>query len=75
MQNNIPAQVIDFFQIRYPQTIITAETTFESLGIEGDDRVNIIMELEDSFGITSTPKDTDGIYTVGESIALIERKI
>ena len=76
MTNDIPSQVIAFYQDRVPDHIVvTALTTFEEMQIEGEDKVVSIMELEESFNIPPDPHDAKNMYIVGDAIALIERKI
>lgn len=75
MGNDIPSEVISYYQALYPDILITPETTYASLGLEGEDRIGSIMGLEDSFGITPDPHDAKGIYTIGQAIVLIESKV
>jgi acyl carrier protein len=52
------------------QDKITTESTFESLGIDSLDTVEIIMELEDALGISI---ETDAaVKTVGDLVQLID---
>ncbi|MCL2563529.1 MAG: acyl carrier protein [Oscillospiraceae bacterium] len=52
---------------------ITAETTFESLGIDSLDTVEMIMELEEQLGVELELDEK--VATIGELVAFIERKI
>lgn len=51
---------------------ITAETSFEDLGIDSLETVEIMMELEDEFGIEIPVADVG--KTVGSLIAYIDSK-
>jgi len=52
---------------------ITADTTFESLGIDSLDTVEMIMDLEDELGIELELDEK--VATVGELAAFIEKKM
>ena len=52
---------------------ITADTTFESLGVDSLDTVEMVMDLEDQLGIELELEDK--IATVGELVAFVESKL
>ncbi len=52
---------------------ITTDTTFESLGIDSLDTVEMVMDLEDELGIELELEDK--ISTVGELVAFVESKL
>lgn len=52
---------------------ITADTTFESLGVDSLDTVEMVMDLEDELGIELELEDK--IATVGELVAFVESKM
>ncbi len=52
---------------------ITADTTFESLGVDSLDTVEMVMDLEDELGIELELEDK--ISTVGELVAFVESKL
>jgi acyl carrier protein len=55
---------------------ITEESTFvDDLGADSLDRVELIMEFEEEFGIEIPDEDAEKISTVGEAIAYIERRL
>jgi len=55
---------------------ITEESTFvEDLGADSLDRVELIMEFEEEFGIEIPDEDAEKISTVGEAIAYLERRL
>ena len=52
---------------------ITAESTFESLGVDSLDTVEIMMEMEDEFGIEIKPAEVG--KSVKELVAYIDAKL
>jgi len=52
---------------------IQAETTFESLGIDSLDTVEMLMELEEQLGVELELDEK--ITTVGELAAFIQKKV
>ena len=52
---------------------ITAESTFESLGVDSLDTVEMVMELEEQLGLALELNEK--VSTVGELAAFIEKKI
>ena len=52
---------------------ITPDTTFESLGIDSLDTVEMVMDLEDELGIELELEDK--ISTVGELVTFVESKL
>lgn len=54
-------------------TTIAADTTFESLGIDSLDTVELVMELEEELGVELELDEKVG--TVGELAKFIEGKI
>ena len=53
--------------------LVQAETTFESLGIDSLDTVEMVMELEEHLGVELELDEK--ITTVGELMAFIEKKV
>ncbi len=52
---------------------ITAETTFESLGVDSLDTVEMVMDLEDELGVELELEEK--ISTIGELVAFVESKL
>ena len=52
---------------------ITADTTFESLGVDSLDTVEMVMDLEDELGVELELEEK--IATVGELVAFVESKL
>ena len=56
-----------------PMEEITPDTTFESLGIDSLDTVEMVMDLEDDLGIELEVEEK--IATIGELVAFVESKL
>lgn len=54
---------------------ITMETTFiDDLGADSLDAVELVMDVEDEFGISFTDEETQTLQTVGDLVKLIDSK-
>ena len=67
-------KIVDYLaeQMGLNKEDICADTTFESLGIDSLDTVEMVMELEDELGIELDLEDK--IATVGELAEFVEAK-
>ena len=61
-------------QLELDASEITPETTFESLGIDSLDIVEMVMDLESELGVELEMED-EKITTFGELAAFIETKL
>ena len=52
---------------------ITPDTTFESLGIDSLDTVDLVMDLEDELGVELELEEK--VATIGELVAFVESKM
>ena len=52
---------------------ISPDTTFESLGVDSLDTVEMVMDLEDELGVELELEEK--IATVGELVAFVESKL
>lgn len=52
---------------------ITPDTTFESLGIDSLDTVEMVMDLEEELGVELELEEK--VSTVGELVAFVESKV
>ncbi|MBQ7565546.1 MAG: acyl carrier protein [Oscillospiraceae bacterium] len=60
-------------QLDVPVEEITKETTFESLGIDSLDMVEMVMDLESDLGVDLELEEK--ISTVGELVDFVEKKM
>lgn len=60
--------------ISVDESEIAMETTFEDLGIDYIDLLDIVMALEDALGGVDIEMDDD-VETVGELVECVERQI
>ena len=60
-------------QLELDAAEITPDSTFESLGIDSLDTVEMVMDLEDELGVELELEDK--VNTVGELAAFIESKL
>ena len=60
-------------QLDVPQDELTMDTTFESLGIESLDTVEMVMELEEVLGVELELEEK--VSTIGELVAFVESKM
>lgn len=61
-------------KINCPEDQVTNEVTFQDLGLDSLDAVELIMAFEEKFGIEITDEEADKIKTVGDVISCIESK-
>ena len=61
-------------QLELDASEITPDSTFESLGIDSLDIVEMVMELEGELGVDLEVED-ETITTFGQMAAFIERKV
>ena len=60
-------------QMDVPVESITEETTFESLGIDSLDTVEMLMDLEEELNVDLDLEEK--LSTVGEFVAFVEERI
>ena len=67
----VKAIIVDKLSVN--ESEVTPEATFaQDLGADSLDTVELIMEFEKEFGITTPDDQAEGIKTVGDAIAYIE---
>ena len=60
-------------QLDVPQDELTMDTTFESLGIDSLDTVEMVMQLEEVLGVELELEEK--VSTIGELVAFVESKM
>ena len=55
-----------------PETITTDTNLIDDIGADSLDVVELIMSLEDEFGITISDEDAANLYTVGRIVDYLE---
>ena len=56
-----------------PETITPETNLIDDLGADSLDVVELIMELEDEFGIAISDEDASQLYTVGRIVDYLEK--
>lgn len=60
---------------RNDDMVVTVNSTFKGLGIDSLDVVNILVNIEDLYGIDLEDKDLKNIQDMGAFIKYIEKKV
>lgn len=60
---------------RLPREAVTPETSFESLGIDSLDRLNILFDLENEFDIQINDEEAKQVSTIREMISGVEHLV
>lgn len=58
-----------------PEEVIPSASFIDDLGADSLDTVELVMSLEEEFGIEIPDEDAEKMTTVGESIKYIEEKV
>ena len=61
-------------QFSVDENEISENTTFEDLGADSLDQVELIMALEEAFGADIPDEEAEKLTTVGDAIAYVEGK-
>lgn len=61
--------------LKINETAIAEEATLESLGADSLNRVEFVIELEDTFGVEINDEDVEKLVTVGQIVDYIERLV
>lgn len=62
-------------QLEIPADQITPDTTFESLGVDSLDIVEMINDLEEELGVELVLEEAGQITTVGEMAEFVESRL
>lgn len=72
IQEKVFAKVADTLSV--DKETLTLETTFDSLGADSLDMVELSMEVEEEFGIAIEQSDIAAISTLGDAVEFIKKK-
>lgn len=74
---NIKGRVIEVICMMFDlkEVEITMESELEELGMDSLDGVELIMELEEEFGIEIPDEDAEKVKTVGQIVTYIEKRL
>lgn len=61
-------------QLHLDATTVTPTSTLESLGADSLDRVELVMKLEEEFGIEIHDEDADKLVSVADLLAYIQER-
>jgi acyl carrier protein len=61
-------------QLNVPQAEITVETVLSTLYIDSLDTVEIVMALEDEFGVVISDPEWEPVKTVAQAVDLLNSK-
>ncbi|MDO4585333.1 MAG: acyl carrier protein [Planctomycetia bacterium] len=78
MHNDVKERVLNVVseQLGFNKEDLTMETSFiNDLGSDSLDLVELVMELEEEFGITIPEEATDDVQTIGDVVEHIEKEL
>ena len=74
IESRVKAIIIEKFGVK--DADVTAEANFTNdLHADSLDRVELIMEIEDEFGISISEDQAEKIATVGDAVKYVEEKV
>ena len=74
IEARVKAIIVEKFGVQESQ--VTSEANFTNdLGADSLDRVELVMEIEDEFGITIPEELAEKIATVGDAVKFVEEKV
>ena len=62
-------------QLGFDEEMITESTSFEDLGADSLDLVELMMSLEEEFSISADEEELTDVKTVGDVVKLIEANL
>ena len=62
-------------QFGVEESTVTADTTFEDLGADSLDVVELIMAVEEEFEVQITDEDAENIQSIGDVVNFLKGKV
>ncbi|MBR5456424.1 MAG: acyl carrier protein [Bacteroidaceae bacterium] len=74
IESRVKAIIVEKFGVS--ESEVTSEANFTNdLSADSLDRVELIMEIEDEFGISIPEEQAEKIATVGDAVKYVEEKV
>ena len=74
IESRVKAIIVEIFGVS--ESEVTSEANFTNdLSADSLDRVELIMEIEDEFGISIPEELAEKIATVGDAVKFVEEKV
>ena len=74
IESRVKAIIVEKFGVS--ESEVTSEANFTNdLSADSLDRVELIMEIEDEFGIAIPEEEAEKIATVGDAVKFVEEKV
>ena len=74
IESRVKSIIVEKFGVS--ESEVTAEANFTNdLSADSLDRVELIMEIEDEFGIAIPEEEAEKIATVGDAVKFVEEKV
>ena len=74
VQDKITEIIVEQLGVK-PEEVISEASFVDDLGADSLDTVELVMALEEEFGIEIPDEDAEKIQTVGDAIRYIEEKV
>ena len=62
-------------QLGLEESEVKEDTSFEALGLDSLDIVELLMAIEEEFGVEISDEEAEGIHTVGDALAYVKEHI
>lgn len=72
---DIKAKLADVFAKKAKDAKLDSETKLEDLGLDSLDKIELLYDIEDEFGIEFDNEEMQGFATVGDIYKAIEEKV
>lgn len=72
---DIKAKLAEVFAKKAKDAKLEENTKLEDLGLDSLDKIELLYDIEDEFGIEFANEEMQGFVTVGDITAAIEKKV